>query len=299
MKRIYIIYPLLLLFFMACNDSYQRIDWELEDSETRLVVEGDLTSELKFQQIKLTESNDYFSNTVPQEITDAKVYVTTDDEHYAYSYSVNDGVYLSDEPFAGEVGKTYTLNIELNDPINNETYFTSISEMNRGIEIDSISAVLFENILQFSTQDDSLMLFVTSYGWEPKGEGDFYEFVFFINDTALSDTVVDRSVIHDLTGGIENLYAIPALLFEQVEVGDKITLEIHSVSEAYEAYISGIKQIAQGTDPLGMSGPPANAVGNIVGGEAMGFFQARYITSSYCYTRLSNQFNYNAISFSE
>ena len=65
---------------------------------------------------------------------------------------------------------------------------------------------------------------------------------------------------------------------EDFIAGDTLDMEFRSINEAYYDFINGVKRISRGTDPFGFSGPPANAIGNIEGGDALGFFIASAVT---------------------
>ena len=64
------------------------------------------------------------------------------------------------------------------------------------------------------------------------------------------------------------------MFFEDVNPEDSVGLEISTVTEEYNQFVTGISNIAnQSGNPFDMSGPPANAVGNIQGGDAVGYFR--------------------------
>jgi hypothetical protein len=60
--------------------------------------------------------------------------------------------------------------------------------------------------------------------------------------------------------------------------GDTLTLELLSLPKEYKLFLDGVNQISQSADPFGFSGPPANAVGNVNDGEALGFFYGAYVS---------------------
>ncbi|MGB5317294.1 MAG: DUF4249 domain-containing protein [Robiginitalea sp.] len=102
------VFPML---FFSCVESV-----ELEEQRTPdlLVIEASLTDELKNQQVRLTRSFGFETDSVPPE-TQAQVVVETDQEEaFTFRHSGN-GIYISDRIFAVESGRTYELVIEAAD----------------------------------------------------------------------------------------------------------------------------------------------------------------------------------------
>ena len=67
--------------------------------------------------------------------------------------------------------------------------------------------------------------------------------------------------------------------FQKVTGKDTVGIKISSVTEDYSYFVEGIQNIAnQSGNPFDMSGPPANAIGNIQGGDALGYFKVSYVS---------------------
>ncbi|MEM9859050.1 MAG: DUF4249 family protein [Bacteroidota bacterium] len=110
------LYPLLLpIVLVACIEKVDLNEINGANS-TRLVIEGSITSEMKHHAVLLSRTNVAIPDTDPERVIGASVEIT--DGIDMYELIENDtlpGVYLTTNEIAGEVGKTYTLTVELND----------------------------------------------------------------------------------------------------------------------------------------------------------------------------------------
>lgn len=284
MKNIFYILSILALFFTACNEGYQEIEWELDEQPSRLIVEGEITNFRANHKIRLAESDTYFSNKALKGVSNAEVIVTDGQNSYSFlEDSVFKGVYTSEVRFSGVVGRTYTLNIELESAINGETSYSASCTMNEGIRIDNSFSYIYENPIKDFGEGDSTILYAYVFGQEPREIGNYYVVNLYKNSELLNDTIDEQTVVYDEESGINGEYNLSFFFFEQFLNTDRVTIEIKSVDKGYYEFIDGLQQVAQGYDPLGFSGPPANPVGNIEGGDAFGYFLVSYVSrhSSY------------------
>lgn len=267
------IHYLLLSFFLltACTET---INWEVEESDARLVVEGRISTELKRHEILLTKTASYFSNKLPDRVSDATVTITDGSTIFDLTESDDKGVYLTQE-MAGEIGKLYTLNIVLAKSIGEESQFSASSELRKVMQIDSM-VVKLDTIEDFGTED---ILWVLSYwGQETPIQKDAYQADILVNGKTILPTVNDYIVFNDFL--IEDEYFEDYGLWagDDIEEEDSVSLILYSVEDKYEDFIEAIFFEIDGPDELGFSGPPANVKGNISNG-ALGYFYATDISS--------------------
>lgn len=96
---------LLLVLFSSCVES---VELEEQESPSLLVIEASLTDELKTQNVRLTRSFSFETDSVPAE-TRAQVTVETDlGETYVFQHS-GEGTYLSNREFAVQPERSYVL----------------------------------------------------------------------------------------------------------------------------------------------------------------------------------------------
>jgi hypothetical protein len=284
MKNSIYILSIFIFLVSACKDSYQEIDWELNDQPSRLIVVGEVTSEYKQHTIFLKQSTSYFSNQELPKVSGATVMVSDGANTYSFAEdAVSKGTYISEEEFAGEVGKTYSLDIELESAINGETSYSASSIMNEGIQIQNSVSYIYENPLEEVGEGDSTVLLTYVIGPESPEVGDYYAINLYKNSKLLNDTIDELEVLYDDESGINGENLITFFFFEVFQETDTVTIEIKSVDKGYYEFIDGVKEVAEGYDPFGFSGPPANPVGNIQGGGAFGYFLASYVSKHSSY----------------
>jgi hypothetical protein len=246
------------------------------------VVEGAFTNEYKHHKIVLTESADYFSNQRTPRVSNAIVTISTKDSLYRFTEETEgSGIYISDKKIAGTAGKNYRLEIQLQQPINGETIFHATEELNKGIRLDSIQSRLYENPFYVEEAPlDSSILIVNAFGTEPKELKNFYRVDLYKNGELMTDTI-DEVQIYSDQEEFSNNYLHNLAFFEAFSPKDTLTLKVSSVSTEYRYFVTGIQNIAnQSGNPFDMSGPPANAIGNIEGGGALGYFRVSFVSSA-------------------
>ncbi len=280
--RMFMFIALVLAWLVAltagCED--EQIEWEIEEVPQLLVVEGSLTSEYQRHQVRLTTSADYFSNQSTPGVPGASVKLVSPRDTFAYEESPNqDGLYLSTKPFAGQPGQSYTLDIRLQEPINQRTHYQASETMIPGMVLDTIEAVLYENPLYVENSPmDSLILYITAYGEEPKDIQNYYMVNLYRNQQALMDTI-DEVEIYSDQEELEGRRVNHLFFFEDFQPGDTVGLKLHTISKGYRRYMNGLENIVnQSGNPFDLSGPPANATGNIEGAQALGYFRVSQVT---------------------
>ena len=85
-------------------------------SEIRLVVDGVITTDTTAHQVILSWTGDYFKRDPQNMETGADVSITDGDKTFILTEDIDEpGIYRTDSNVYGETGKSYTLNISLND----------------------------------------------------------------------------------------------------------------------------------------------------------------------------------------
>jgi hypothetical protein len=182
----------------------------------------------------------------------------------------NSGHYLSAEPFAGEIGKNYRLEIELPEAIDGITTLQASATMAHQLALDSVTVI---NEVFVGEEAYTVRIF----GPKPTQPFNYYLIHVFRNGEKLTKNLVDLILLDN--GDIEDFHVnnIPIYRSEDIREGDVITLEVHSLTKAYFTFLTNTISSIQGNDMMGISGPPANAIGNL-GTEVMGYFHAAPIS---------------------
>ncbi|MCF8335806.1 MAG: DUF4249 domain-containing protein [Bacteroidales bacterium] len=277
----YVKFSLLLFFVMgigSCED--EEISWNVGNAPAMLVVEGSFTSEMKQHRITLSKTADYFINKQTPRVTGAEVSITDGITTFEFEEKPGEqGVYESRQEVSGRAGHSYTLNIYLDEPINNETHYQARETMIKGIDLESMEAFLYENpFYEGGLPMDSVFLLTYIYGPEPKATDNFYMVNLYRNGKLLRDTIDEREIYSDKEQ-LDGEYVNSLFFSESFRPGDTASVKISTVSKSYQQFVESIQNIAnQSGNPFDLSGPPANAIGNIEGGEAMGYFRVSYVS---------------------
>jgi hypothetical protein len=195
------------------------------------------------------------------------------------------GHYYTDPNVYGKQRHYYRLKIDLKESIGGHTtytadaYFPPIAD-----RIDSVRAVWGQHLLMLMLARRAPDTNARRTGWnievfadDPPGDN-YYAFVVYKNDTALNDTLTRFFLLDNLmippSMGLRGLPMafISDSSWMAAEEGDKITLEIRSVSADYYRFLFESRDVHGGQNPM-FGGAPANVRGNVSGG-AIGYFWA-------------------------
>lgn len=271
---------LIVIFLFSCDDPEQEISWDTQDIPPKLVVEGSVTTDYGNHPITLKRTDNYFANKPAGLVSNAMVEVVFGEQSVLYSEDrQSPGTYIANESFSGEIGQNYRLNIELEEEIDEAISYTGESEINNGIEIDSIYAEQFYNPSNLD-DEDSLIVLLMIYGQEPPNTKNYYLLKLYRNGEAVSDTITDHILSSDQETGAEGEYGIGFFIFDEYDPGDTLGIELFSVTKGYYEFLRGVNEISEPGDPFGFSGPPANAVSNINGGQGLGYFFAASVSKA-------------------
>ena len=259
MKNLIYISLIISLAFSACTEP---IELELNsDDNVRLVVDGLLTTDTTSHLINLSLTTDYFKEGTPDRATNAIVSIS-DGASTEILTEVEPGKYFTSDNYAGEVNKTYTLEIEYNG----ETYI-SRSNLLPVAPLDSIKVYSFD---PEEGEEDNNAVF--PFFQEPAQAGNFYIFKMLINGEYFTDTIQDWFFTDDI--GVNGSYIGDAEFFVfYAEKGDTITFEQFSMSkEVYE----NLQAVQLETEFRGglFDGAPANVPSNVNNGALGAFITA-------------------------
>lgn len=255
---------------IATASCTERIDIELDDTYSRLVVDGQITTDDSCRHaIILTESTSYFYNQPPPAVSNADVQVIDDEGNISLLSEESPGVYLLPEGFKAVIGITYTLDIQLAKEIDGQTHYTASSVT------PSIGDTAYIGLKYQPDWGEEGYYVVQCYYWDPP-EANFYMFNIYKNDTLLTDTISKKQLVDDrfyngeFTNGVGVGYLDQSKKREKLRPGDVITFQACSVTEGYAYFVWEVQEEVSFSTPL-FSGPPANVVGNLSNG-AIGYF---------------------------
>jgi hypothetical protein len=261
----------------------EKITWELQQHPDMLVVESIITNELKQQAVHLMLSNTYFDGSAPKNVSGATI-VVTDGVHPFRFLESNEtpGWYFSEQSYAAESLKTYSLSIQLQHSINGLMEYTAQSQLPQGLEMDSMICEIYKTpkIIADEADDnkekDTTILGIYYFGKEPQTAENFYFAKVFRNKKLLYTNPKEYTYFNTAS---QNASYTHLMGFQKNVAGnDTIRCRLFTIGKDYYHYLEAIQNSDFSGNAYSMSGPPANAVGNISDGKALGYFLAAYVS---------------------
>jgi hypothetical protein len=249
--------PYLLLLFLGALSCTEKVDLELDDIESRLVIEAALSNTTGYQFIRITRSGSYFDATRAEPVSGAEITITDGSNTFDYRES-SAGRYFSVDEIAGVPGTTYYLEAR----IEGETY-TATSTMPPAPVIDSIKFELDE--------EEQNYYFVKVYSQEDPRPGNYYFWGVYLDNIYMTNSILKLYFASDnlINGSYLNGLKVQIL---KARRGNWVTLQMASITKEFYNYcIAIMRETLYTEDPF--QAAPANIQGNISNG-AFGFFQA-------------------------
>ncbi len=269
-----LIFSILSILIVSCTE---KIDIQLDDSYSRLVVDGSITTDTMSHSVVLTSTSSYFYNQPAPPVTGALVSISDGTQNFNLS-ETSPGIYRTSPDVFGIPGKVYSLNIKLANAIGGYSDYTASSTLNPVTPMDSVT-------LKFHPEWSKKGIWeVKCYVQEPPTV-DFYRFLLSKNQTMFTDTLDEWIITDDMfyngnyTNGLPIGYLDQGSTEQGLRPGDTITAEVNSIGKEYFNFLMEAQTELFGSNPL-FSGPPANIKGNISNG-GVGFFTAYSATRSY------------------
>src|SRR3989339_199456 len=279
MKSKLLIYIFIAASVIATSCS-EKIDLKLDDTYTRLVVDANITTEHKYQTVKLSLTSNYFSNSASPVVSGADVTISNGDTTMVLIENPSgSGIYQTLTPVKLPYEKKYTLKIG-NVTIDDVTKeYESSCFMRQTMTMDSITYEKFEpshmQAGQYGVDPNATYYKINGWGQDSPIPGDYYLWEYYINDTLKTDTISECIFTDDL---LVNGNYIPGLTMFLINAnpGDTVKVGTYSINKEFYDFITSLMlETAWNAGP--MSGPPSNIKGNINNG-ALGFFRATDVT---------------------
>jgi hypothetical protein len=285
------------MFSSSCTE---RIDIKTDDAPPRLVIYGYITSDTTQHSIRITRSAGYFTTNSPEGVSHATVTIS-DNDGKVIPLAENDtvpGLYQTAPDIYGEEGKTYTLDVHLDfDGNNNPEHYQASAFLKHLHQIDSIS------LRPSDLMPNTVVILLYAKNTDVN-ENHFFTIFAAINDSVVNPNINRFFVIDNaMFRGLPYIPGVPCYFLSQdpdrefrneiLHVGDKVTLNMNSISKEYATFISNVQSEIRVSIPI-FGGPPANVPTNILciepkeGNSVSGFFTA--FPSRYSHTWVKEEF---------
>lgn len=254
MKQLTYIIAAMTIGFASCT---KVIDVNLDKTEPKLVVEGNITDTTGPAMIKLTKTINIDKNNNFPGVSGAIVTISDNAGNSETLHEVEAGIYQT-KTLVGVPGRTYTLTVQ-----SEGTTYTAVSMMPVKVAYDSLG---FKDVQTF----DGMVPYPTVYYRDPVGQGNYYRAVRYVNgipDGELyieSDEFIDgknRAAILFNGGGRDEE--------DNLKPGDVVTVEMQCIDKTIYEYLLEREE----ADGNSQAASPANPTGNISNGAA-GYFSA-------------------------
>jgi Domain of unknown function (DUF4249) len=257
MKNILVI--ALVIVFASCE---KIIQVDLNSSDPQIIVEAVMSDTISEKaEVRLSRSVNFSeTNTFPA-VANAAVTITdlTDNKIDTLKESVA-GLYKSSK-LSGQEGHSYLLTVKTDGKT-----LTSTAAIPRKVKLDSIE-------VRGQPFFGSINYQIIPKYIDPKGIGDNYRFVMYVNGKRQDDIFVFTDELSDGNPNGRPLQrGRSSDSTENIKIGDRIDLEMHGVDKGVYEYFNTLRARGGG-GPGGGSATPANPITNIKGG-ALGYFAA-------------------------
>lgn len=264
------LYFSLMIFVTGCSE---KIDMKLDDSHIQLSVEGTITTDSLQQAVKLTRSAGYFSNQPAPAVSRAIVTLSdgTATDTLREDLPARPGTYALPQYFRGMIGKTYSMEIKLAEPIGDHTEYSASCRIMQSVTLDSISAIFDPSLGKEGYWQ------IRIFAQDPGDETNYYLFRYSRNGVLVSDSIEKWSITDDrffngsYIDGLTAFYLNYSHSSETLHPGDTILVQMSAITREYYNFILQVQQA--GIQIPFFSGPPANVEGNISNG-GIGFLSA-------------------------
>ena len=255
----------LFIGLLSCEET---IVIDTDSTDNQVVIEGLVTNVQGQSYVKLSRNRSFYEAGNTDRITEAEVSVmTSGGEQIVFVHNPNNsadslGYYFPNANFAGSIGTSYTLNVEVEGQM-----YSATDELLPVTSLDSMVVRVDEDQLE-DPEEPGRIYSVFMFAKEPQDREDYYLFKFYRNGELLLDWPTDIYVFDDETLG-ESI--------DDVEIagyyseGDVVKAEIYSLSREGFIFYSDLATLINNDGGM-FSPPPANPRNNFSNG-ALGFFQ--------------------------
>jgi hypothetical protein len=262
-----------LILFLGISGCTEVIDIELDSTYQRLIVFGSVSTDSTQQQVDLSTSSDYFSNTPAPKISLARVELRNSNSSIVLKeHDTIPGRYLTPAAYQGVPLSTYSLHIsEIDVDGDGELEeYEAESTMPAIPVLDSIGLLYFQSPFISGYQ-------VLMYASDPPTR-EWYGYKLQKNQFLLTEKLSDYTVQSDDFFNGTYVYGLPVGFLsddnpeEAVLPGDTVTFELQSITQEYYNFVVDAQLEIVGNNPL-FSGPSSNVRSNI-SNEGKGVFSA-------------------------
>src|SRR5688572_4817472 len=178
--RTFIKISLFAVLFSSCEEATEL---DVRQAPPRIVIEGLLTNKPESQSVRVSRSTDFYSSGQTPRVDNATVMISDDSGlefifiHNPRNHPDSAGIYIPETDFSGEIGKTYTLHVNVDGDL-----YEATDQLLSVIPIDSLKFQINED-QQEDPEEPGKIYELLVYAREPQDEKNFYLFKYYRNDS--------------------------------------------------------------------------------------------------------------------
>ncbi len=239
---------LICVCFVLLISCEKEIALDLKNSESQIVINGDITDQSGPYLVKIHKSHAVSDTASYQMISQAVVVISDNNGIVDTLKEVRPGYYQTSK-IIGKIGNTYFLNVNYSGKV-----YSSVCKMNTKVDLDS----LIQAETKFGSSVQKLLIPIFK---DPVELGNRFRVVMKINGFQDRNTNVFNDVINN---GQKNFFPIFTKL--ELKTGDSVNVELQSIDENVHSYFFTLYNIENGAIP---TNPPSN-----ISGGCLGYFSA-------------------------
>ena len=260
---------------------------DLPEGRTVPVVEGSITTEYKRHEVILSYTSDLYDEGKPEMISNAEVYVTSnDDTIWYYEQENNPGHYLTDS-VAGVKNRWYHLEVNVEEPsmFSRPIRMYADTKMVNNVEIiDSVKLLPKHDENNIPLVDDSAAVCVCPYFQTLSDSTIVYNVELYLNGKLFKNRPSKLFQLFPMQGYAGYYFNGSEMLTNNIEIpvgimnksymheGDVVTVKLYSISKDYMYFLLAQK-LAIGVNPV-MGAFPAMFTNIFSNCHAIGWFNA-------------------------
>ena len=260
---------LMYAFVVTLSSCTKVVDLKLNEPESKIAVEGMISNQSGGSFVRLAYTKGYLSSDAPETIVDAQVSVRDNEGNLTlFSASDEEGTFLPPANFVGEIGKTYTLDVQYEG--GSVSAQSTMLDTVSGNNVYVVKADITDPYLEAGYH---LMATIKKF----KTETSYYKAEVFVNGvkkmTTASDIVVFDDIEFEQNDQMEaglNFWSENLEDDEKLKLGDVVTLQLISLNKETFEYLRALSETPMQGGLFGKT--PANVPSSIEGG--LGWFQA-------------------------
>ena len=280
-------YLVFLLGFGLLASCTEDVVMDVPQGRRVPVVEGTITNEFKRHEVILSYSSAMYDTTGREMITNAEVYVTSnDDTIWFYEQENKPGHYLSDS-VAGHKNRWYHLEVNVEE---NSLYswplrmYVDTKMSNNTVRIDSVGLLPKRDANNIPLVDDAAAVCVCPYFQTLADSSIVYNVELYLNGKLFKNRPSKLFNLFPMKGYAGYYFNGPEMLNNNIEIpvgimnksyldeGDVVKVKLYSISKDYMYFIGGQK-LAIGVNPV-MGAFPAMFTNVFSNCDAIGWFNA-------------------------